>query len=124
MAIANSINTPNPVGQSGSQIYAPDTGAANAYVVTLAPVPLAYADGNMVNFKALNTNTLASTINVNALGVKAIVRGDGTPLQANDIVAGRVYTVIYDGVSFQLASGSGGGASTSDFTQSFLLGGM
>jgi len=109
--------------QSGYPIYALSTGASSNYVVTLAPIPAAYTTGMVINFKADFTNTVAATLDVNGLGVKNIVRADNTPTEANDITNGRIITVVYDGVSFQVISGSGG-TGIDDYTKSFLLGGM
>lgn len=79
-----------------------DTGAANAYVLTPAPAISAYAAGQLFLFKTANANTGASTVNVSAKGAKAIVRRDGSALQAGDIPAGSVNAVLYDGTAFQL----------------------
>ncbi|MDP3048906.1 MAG: hypothetical protein Q8N12_05675 [Thermodesulfovibrionales bacterium] len=48
--------------------YAPDTGAANAYVITLAPALTARVVGMPIHFMAANANTGASTLN-DGLGV-------------------------------------------------------
>lgn len=92
--------------------YGTDSGAANAYVVTLSTPAAAqvtsYQRGQKVSFYALATNTGASTINVNALGAKAILRRDGvTPLVAADIVAGQMVELQYDGSNFQMPAASG-----------------
>jgi len=79
--------------------YKVDTGAANAYVITPAPAITAYTVGQTFSFKAVNANTTASTLNVNALGTKAIVNSKGGALVANDILAGMLVTVEYDGTS-------------------------
>src|SRR5574340_683692 len=83
--------------------YAADAGAADAYVVTLTPTPLAYTAGMRVRFKATNANTGSSTINVNGLGVKTIKkRGGSADLAAGDILAGQMCSLEYDGTNFQL----------------------
>lgn len=70
--------------------YFIDSGAANAYV--LSPVspfkaPTSYFDGMLLRFRAGNANTGASTINLNALGVKSIKENDGTTdLASGDII--------------------------------------
>jgi hypothetical protein len=87
-----------------------DTGAANAYVITigtgvgLTAVPTAYVIGMGVRFKATNANSGAggSTINVNGLGLVAIKRAGGATLAAGDILSGQVVSLIYDGVNFQM----------------------
>lgn len=98
---ANTYATQRQV-QDGFLTYAADTGAANAYVITLSPVPPAYAAGQFFTFKAANTNTTASTINVNSLGVKDIRKNGTTALEAGDILAGKMVTIAYDGTNFQL----------------------
>ena len=96
------------INQNGAAIYADDTGAANAYVVTLSPVPPAYVKGMVINFKAANANTTTSTINVNGLGLKTIFKDFGATLARGDILAFQVVQLIYDGTAFQLASPPGG----------------
>lgn len=90
--------------QSGSVTYAADTGAADAYVIDLAKAPTAYTDGMTVLFKAGNANTGAATLNVNSLGVKPLVRQDGTALRAGDINATEVVQASYNGTHFRLVS--------------------
>lgn len=82
--------------------YAIDTGAANAYIVTLSPASTAYTAGMVVIMKAINTNIGTSTINVNALGVKNITKDGATALTAGDILANEIVFLIYDGTQFQL----------------------
>ncbi len=94
--------------QSGSWVYAQDTGTANALVVKLYTIPAQYKAGMGLRVLAAASNTGATTINVNGLGTKAIKRRDGTDLQANDILAGAICVLIYDGNSFQLAFGGSG----------------
>lgn len=84
--------------------YAADSGAADAYVVTLNPIATAYAAGMGVRFKAANANTGACTINVNGLGAKPIKMDNGTDPPAGMIAAGAVVTVVYDGTNFQVVT--------------------
>jgi microcystin-dependent protein len=79
--------------------YLLDSGSgANAYVLS-APSPRQsptnYFDGMQVRFFTTNANTGASTVNINALGVKNINRSDGTTLQTGDIPAGTEITITY-----------------------------
>lgn len=101
-----SATAPISVGDNDPRIvnYFAETGAANAYVITPTnPVVAAYATGQRFSFKAANTNTLSSTLNVNALGAKTIKKIDGaTNLAAGDIVAGQIIAVEYDGTNFQM----------------------
>jgi hypothetical protein len=82
------------------------TGAANAYAIANNPVyPTAlsaYRTGQIYTFLANHSNTGASTLNVDGQGAKAITKDVATPLIANDILAGQVVSVLYDGTRFQL----------------------
>jgi hypothetical protein len=92
--------------------YAVDSGAADAYVVTLTYAPASYTDGMQVVFKASAVNTGACTINVNALGVKSITRQDGTAPVAGDIGANKITEIRYNSTSGQFEiQGSIGAAS-------------
>lgn len=86
---------------SSSIDYAADTGAADAYVVALAPALTAYIVGLPMWFKAANANTAGSTGNVNGLGAKTIKKG-GNALITGDILANQIYCIIYDGTDLQL----------------------
>lgn len=87
--------------QSGTLTFAVAGGSANALTATMVPVPAALVAGLQVVVQASATNTGAATINVNALGAKAIQLG-GSALAAGAIQSGLVYTLIYDGTQFQL----------------------
>lgn len=82
--------------QTGAPNYAADTGAADAYVVSLSPSISSYTQGMVVRFKATNANTGASTLNVNGVGAVAIVKNVSDALEADDIAADQLCTVIYD----------------------------
>lgn len=84
--------------------YADDIGVANAYVVDLvSPLP-GYIAGMKISFKAANTNTGASTLNVSGLEAKTIKRPSGTALIIGDIPKDAIIEVIYDGTSFVLCT--------------------
>lgn len=88
---------PSPTAlASGSINYALDTGLTNAYVVSVSSAVTAYSDGFSFFFKPLHNNSGASTLNVNTLGLKAIVRPDGTAVQLNDIVANQILKLTYN----------------------------
>lgn len=100
----NNTNNPdsNPTGWIGFRVGAPgnfwrDTGAVNALVITPQPaVGSAYHDGLFLLVQVADTNTGASTINVNGLGAKAITYGDGTALLPTSLVSGYIYALLYD----------------------------
>lgn len=77
------------------------TGTAKQNVV-------AYTTGQQFTFIAANTNTGATTLNVNSIGAKNIYKNGTLPLDAGDITSGQAVSVVYDGTQFQIASGSGG----------------
>lgn len=82
---------------AGGAFYT-DSGAADAHVldtVGAKVAPPAYFDGFEAIFRAGNTNTGATTVNVATLGVKNIFFG-GVALVGGEIVAGAVVTLIYD----------------------------
>jgi len=78
----------------GTERFAVDSGAADAYVVTLPHVPT-LVDGFEFSFRAANTNTGASTINANSTGAKAIVYYNKTALTANAIFVDSIVSVRY-----------------------------
>lgn len=102
--------------QKGSFNTVTAGGTANAVTTTLDPVPASYFTNMTVIFKATATNTGATTLNVNGLGVKNIYKVSGGslgPLAAGDLTNGAYYTVRYDGTQFVLEGSSGGVSSVS-----------
>ena len=98
--LANGINA--TVMKAGTNIHATSSGT-NTVVVTLTPAATAYTAGQFINFKAGGTCTGAVTVNVNALGAKAIQKL-GAALVAGDITANNIVSVVYDGTQFQMVS--------------------
>ena len=85
--------------------YAADSGAANAYVITLPGVEIVALNqltGIPITFLAAAACTGASTLAVNGLAATAITKKGATALSANDIQTGHAVTVVYDGTRFQL----------------------
>ena len=74
-------------------------GAADAYTAALVSPRRgiwALQNGQQIRFVVPATNTGASTLNVNGLGVKNLKKWDGSALVACDILAGEIITVIYN----------------------------
>jgi len=71
--------------------YLIDTGAANAYAVTLNPPVTQFPNGLEIRFRAQHANTAASTLN----GVP-LLRDDGAPLRPADIEQNAIITATYD----------------------------
>lgn len=82
-----------------TNVFAVDSGAANAYIVTRSDADSSYGDGMLVRFKvgAGNTNIAgASTIDVDGVGVTSLVMPDGTNPPAGDLTAGDFISTVYD----------------------------
>ena len=77
------------------------TGSGNAYVLAANATVASYQAGDVYLFSANHTNTGAATINVDALGTKAL-EIDGAAVASGDIESGKYYLAIYDGTAFQL----------------------
>lgn len=72
----------------------------NAYNATYVPTITGYEDGLKVIVRFTNGNSGASTINLNGLGAKTIVKGTSTALVSGDIPAGTTLLLAYDGTNF------------------------
>jgi hypothetical protein len=100
-------------GGSGLTLFAPTSGSGSAYAGAGSPVPGSYTD-LAVNFKPDVTNTVTGpTVNISTLGAKTIVHQDGSSLAVGELVLGKRYVLLYDGVSMQmidekLAAGASG----------------
>lgn len=82
-------------------------GSANAQTITTSPVTASYVAGQKFEFIAGNTNTGATTLNVNSLGAKNVFNSrTGVALKGKEIFTGGLYAVVYDGTQFQLLNPS------------------
>lgn len=91
------------------------TGAANAYVLTPAVALPAYVSGQTYSVRMSFTNSGAATLNISALGAKAIKRY--TAAGKIDVIAGDLQNnqpcmFVYDGTDMILMSRSGTEATT------------
>ena len=83
--------------------YKADTGAADAAIVTLAPVATALTAGLEFRFLPVAANlTTTPTVNVNGLGAKTITKNGTAALAASDLTTTEIADVVYDGTEFQL----------------------
>jgi hypothetical protein len=95
-----------PAGPNSAEAYwwgGTAGGTANALTLLIGGAPGSYAAGQRYAFVVAANNTGAATLTVNGLGVKSIRRPDGSTLAANDLVAGNLVAVTYDGTDFRLA---------------------
>jgi hypothetical protein len=84
--------------------YCTDTGTVNALVGTIAPVPLGLTPGLSVRIRIANTNTGATTFNLNGLGVVAVTTTNGAQLSAGQIVADEIVDLVYNGSTWQCST--------------------
>jgi len=74
-----------------------DSGTTNSYVLTkigFIALPF-YVEGMTCIFKVVNTNTGASTVNVDGLGVAPLMDGNGNDLLGGELVADLSAEIIY-----------------------------
>lgn len=84
------------------------TGVSGTDTITAtlgSPSLTAYATGQTFRFVSAGANTTTSvTLNINAIGAKAVTKNGTTALVAGDIPSGAVVEVYYDGTRFQLVA--------------------
>ena len=99
--------------QDGKGIYVPTVSGTNTIVLTTGYTVTAYAAGQRFTFIVGTTNTGATTVNVDGLGAKSVVRSDGshTALAAGDLVSGALADIEYDGTRFHLMTANAAGTS-------------
>jgi hypothetical protein len=91
-------------------------GGTDTYACSFAPALDSYVEGACYRFEADVANTTAASLNINTLGpltIKKAVGGVTTDLATNDIRAGQVVDVCYDGTNFQIQSTLGNAAAGS-----------
>lgn len=125
LAIANNLSDVPNVATARSNLGVVDNnrGVTQDYIAAsgtdtytggVAPAPAAYATGQGFKIKFTNANVSTTpTFNLNSLGAKAIVKNGAEALVANDIKAGGIYWLIYDGTNFQISGGGSGAGGVS-----------
>ena len=79
--------------------YGEDAGSTDDYACTITGIT-AYTTGMMVTVKCKTANTTGSTLNINSLGAKTIVKRVNTATASNDILANSYHVFVYDGTNF------------------------
>lgn len=95
---------------SGNYFFGVDSGAVNAYVVTLASLlpapsitsPPSLAAGLSVRFTPTHTDTGPSTLNFAGLGAVPIVNAAGVALSGGELASTGPVSLMYNGTSWQL----------------------
>lgn len=101
---------------------ATDTGSANTYVCQITGTNVGLNAGMTVKFKAANANSGASTLQVNSLTAKAIVKGGNVALATGDILANQIVECVYDATLDKWVMTSPTGAAASANATSLLTG--
>lgn len=98
--------------QDGQATYLTAVSGTDTIAASLAVPPLAaYVAGQNFRFIPAGINTTAAvTLNVNGLGARNILKGNGLPLSIGDIKPNSIVEVTYDGTQFQIT------ADDADFT--------
>jgi len=106
----------------GAINYAASSAGTDTYAITLSPALLGYVTGACYTFTADVANVGTATLNINARGAKTITKAVGgvtTDLSDNDIRAGQVVNVCYDGTNMQMQSAAGNGLSANSGIRNF-----
>lgn len=90
--------------EAGTDFYAASVVGTDSYAITIAPPITAYATGMRFRFKADVANTGAATLAVSGLSAITIKKMHDQDLESNDIEAGTIVEVVYDGTNFQMVS--------------------
>ncbi|HEX7644853.1 MAG TPA: hypothetical protein VF472_21845 [Burkholderiaceae bacterium] len=83
-------------------VAGPESGVANAYVVTPVTPLQGYSANSLLVLQPGNSNTGACTVNVSGLGVLPLQSSVGAALVANDLLAGEIYVFVCTGAAFNL----------------------
>jgi hypothetical protein len=85
---------------SGGGLLSGTATGTNNYSVTITGVT-SYTNGDAYVINFTNGNDADSTININGLGVKNLVKEFNVQVTGGDIVSGQELLLIYDGTNFQ-----------------------
>src|SRR5271170_2682586 len=72
-----------------------DTGSPNSYVLNFAAPYSTLTNGIVIYWVPATTNTGASTLSVNGLGIQPIVNPNGMALSGGSIITNSMATVVY-----------------------------
>lgn len=98
---------PSPIPGGNSNVFINASGT-NTYSGNTPATIGSYVQGLSIIVLFQNANTNTSTININGLGSVPIKKNGGqTSLQNGDIIAGGIYTLVYDGAEFQIVIAGG-----------------
>lgn len=81
------------------------TSGTNTYTAKKANKDSAYVKGIYLFIFSI-ANTTAATINIDGLGAIPIVKSNGAALVSGDLLANKIYMLVYDGTSFVAEAGA------------------
>lgn len=90
--------------QNSTNSYAVASGK-DTYTVSFTPALTSYVAGQFLKVLFTFGNSGPSTININGLGAKSLVKFGGAALTGGEIFANQILTIAYDGTNFQIFSG-------------------
>lgn len=79
-----------------------NSGAPQSLIADVAPSITSYAVGNVYVLRASHAATGATTANLDGVGVRNVVRADGSPIQAGDWQSGEMIILADDGANLRL----------------------
>lgn len=101
-AVRTAVSVPSKAEiQNGTQVVLGSVAGTNTITASASPAPSAYASGQVFRLVPANTNTGATTLNLNSLGAKNIYLNN-VALSGGELVANIPALVQYDGTQFQL----------------------
>lgn len=92
-----------PESQLAAAEWATSVSGTNTIACSTASVYAALQAGFSIRIVPSNTNTGATTLNVNSIGAKAVTKYGSVALTGGELVAGQTYILMYDGTRFQLS---------------------
>lgn len=104
-AVDTAMVMTKPTHQSGSTLLCESAATTpNVYECTMTPTLTSYQSGMVLYWKPDSGSVGGDlTLNIDALGAKPIRLADGESIpRAQDILAGQVYPISYDGTQFRL----------------------
>ena len=93
---------------ASQQTYAGTAGGSATAITLSVPNISSISDvlGVPIRFIVASNSTGAATVTVGGLAAKNLTRADGTAIQKNDLIAGTIVTILYDGTQFQVTNPS------------------
>lgn len=91
--------------QSSAALLIGSVAGTNTITGALTPALAAYASGQQFYLVPANTNTGATTVNIDSVGAKNIFYR-GVALGGGELVAARPYLIEYDGTQFNIIGGA------------------